>query len=424
MRTICMVYLSVLIFQINILVQDQYNIDEVNISYGSYLEDAYMIITDRETDEVYNEIVLDEGYHESFVYLAEVSNKEFIMVMETYNDEMEDYLYTLLLYNVYGELIHKVDLIEEPISFHNHHHTLIIKTEDDVFYVSNDLVLSENLEIESEVTGQYSVQYQGEAYVNGELVDGIGISEPGIYEIKMVSNDYEYLEYITVHPEIKILGDEYLEGYIGQVQVISTGHIYINEKVFQTGQILETPGLYEVSIFGVNEYVKSFKLYIHPNIVYFDGEDQFALKDGMVFDFPIRLYANVDTMMVNEQLYEGELLSEIGDYSVKLMVDNKVIETINIFIESSIEGVIHQKEYEVVKLYAFGQVFLNNELISGFVYLKEPGTYELKVKNQDETYEEIEFYIIGSNEEEKTSILPYSLLAISLIGLAIILFKK
>jgi hypothetical protein len=232
MKLLWMILLPFIRGQSDLFIQDHYEMDHVNITYGAYLDDAYMLISDSRSEEIYNEIIIDEGLNESFIYLAEVSQYQFIMVLEKYNSETNTYQYTLILYNIYGETMDRKDLQEPPSGFYNHHYVLIMEINDEYFYVSNDLELTYDLVTETNVIGEYMIQYQGQAYINNEPVEEILIDKPGIYEITIVDYRYEYIEEIIVEAKIDILGESYKDGYIGDVQIFSQGDIFINGKEY------------------------------------------------------------------------------------------------------------------------------------------------------------------------------------------------
>ncbi len=424
MKIFFLLLLPILFFENSLNIMDTYHLGHAFIAYGSYMEDAYVMIGDVRSEEVYNEIIVDEGSIESFVYLAEVRHHEFILVLKKYSEETDLYQYSLLLFNTYGEVLNRLDLIEQPIEFYNHHQTLILETKEGYTYVKRDLILLNSLSLETDVTGAYQAQFQGKAYINHALVDDIKIDEPGIYEISIIDGSYEFQETITIHPLIEIYGDHYQAAYIGDVVIESKGKITMNGKAYESGQPITRPGTYEVYILGVNHYKHSFDFKILPLLYYFDGEDQFRLEDGMVFDFPIRLYSNTDVLNVNGDEYEGDLLTKTGDYFIELWVNDKIIDTINISLVSRVDGVENKGTYQEASLYAFGDVYLNGEKISGFHHVKDEGRYQITLKNQDENFEEIEFYIQAMTKEEKPPLFPYGILIISLLGFIIFLFKK
>jgi len=416
--------LPVFLLQNSIHINNQYEINDIKISYGSYLNDAYLIIANVNTDEVYNEIIIDESGIESFVYLAEVKNNEFIMILEKFCDQTKEYEYNLLLYNIYGELLKREVLIGEPLNFYNHHHVLVIEDMGGFIFVSNDLALSNELLNESEISGIYKLQYQGEAYINGKFVDSIYIDYPGVYDIKIIDSQYEYNGTIIINPEIELIGKSYKDGFIGVVKISSKGDMFLNGDEYISRDIIGTPGIYTMDIYGTNNYQHTFNFKIYPNLLVFDGDDQFEIENGMVFDFPISIYSNVDLIKVNGLDYEGEILTEPGDHLIELVVDNHVIDTVNISLISNLVGVIHNETYDQVRIYAFGDVYLNENKIEGYYHIKEEGVYKILVKNKDESYKEIKFYIEGQSKEEKPRLLPYGILVVSIFGLAIILFKK
>ncbi|QWC00082.1 hypothetical protein KHQ88_00510 [Mycoplasmatota bacterium] len=402
----------------------EFNLSNINITYGTYLENAYMMIRDNDTEEIYNEMIFDEGFNESFIYLAVVSEDQFILMMEKQNISSGEQSYSLLLFNIYGELLNRKDIDTKPENFYNHHYLLILSNDGDRVYIDKDLEVHDDYHFKSQKDNIYQIQYQGQAYINEEAVEKILIDEPGIYHIEIVMGEYKYSEDFTLEADIEIIGESYKDGYKGSVKVISNGQLVLNGNDYRSGQVINQIGEIKLELHGVNHYYQTIDFKIYPWIHYFDGYDHFDLKDGMVFDYPISIYSNIGSIISNDCLYDGNFISETGAYLLEFQENGHIIETLNISITSRVDGVINNEVYKQVNLYAFGDVWLNGQPITGTNLIKQPGTYHLKIKNMDDTYKEMIFFILEETSQEKKSILPYGLLVISVVGVIITLTKK
>ena len=412
-------------------------INDIRIEYGNKVgnndSDGYVSIYNDE-NELINEIDFDNNGYEYFKYFAIVSDDRFIVVCDTYfssNDfSLPVYRETvLLMYNFEGTLISKEYIYEKPKECHNHNYLLILDFGFKEIMYDDELDLVEEIKIEEEYLGSFNYQFQGEAYVNELESEYININYPGVYEIQIIDKDYQFNFTVVVHPDYRIEGNRYGEGYLGEVKIYSFGDMILNQEEYIIGSSILAVGNYTLNIIGENGYRKDVEFVILPEIVVNDGLSETQLYENSEYMNPIRIFSNAQTMFLKNEVYSSSLINSPGNYILVLYGINGYQVEIPFKIVPYVSGIEDQTEYEQVEIEVFGKAFLNGEIIESGTIIATPGEYELKLMLDDEVYQTIYFYIVNKedaveNEGAELEIPKYVFLVLALIGGLIILRKK
>lgn len=415
----------------------EYALETIVVEYGSVLNsdlDGLLIIRDKFTDEVLKRVEYDNAGSEQFVYLADVGNSEFVIACERYGKTGEyqfpifqDIL--LIKYNTYGEVISQTIVEKKPITYNNHNDCLILGYSKSEIIYDNRLQKVSKIEILNEYWGYYSVNYQGDAYIDNRLVDRIRISYPGEYAIKIKNNSYEYSYKITVNPEISIFGECYNGMYIGPVSVTSLGDLYLNGSKYESGDTIIFPGYYTLLIEGNNEYQYSEEITILPTIQYTCADDEENFVDGLLVTDPIRLYSDGTTMTLNGNIYNSEEIYETGTYTFTVYGVNGMSFNLGLTIAPKVNGLLDLGVYETISFIVSGQALLNGKEVTGEIVVNTAGEYRLDLLLNNQIYETYNFTIEGEVEEELNETknianLNYIFGLVFLLGGLLFLLKK
>jgi hypothetical protein len=430
---------SCLFSSANYNVVKMYEFESVIIEYGSLSVDnhidGYIIIYDRETNDLIDEVTYDSGGYDLFKYLAIVDVDTFIIVCDTYYFNL-DYKYPiyrnsiLLKYNISGELLFENSIDYKPDYYHNHNNLLILTNNEEEIIYNKDFDILENIQISNEVIGSFGYQYQGEAMVNGISVEEILIDYPGIYDIEIHDDIYNFSFKVTVHPDIQIIGAEYSDGYLGTVTIYGFGELYLNDVKYNIGTEIYQVGNYDLAIIGLNNYYSSLSFTILPNIVYSGESNQGQLVEEQEFYETIQIFSDAQSMFLNGEIYSSDFIDSPGQYSLIVYGINGFEARISFLLLPMVKGVENGKTYNEVNLKLFGEAFLNGQKISGDYKLDKEGEYILELLLDDEVYQTIEFTVESSREEISNNkidlfgYLKYIFLIIALVGGVVILRKK
>jgi hypothetical protein len=152
------------------------------------------------------------------------------------------------------------------------------------------------------------------------------------------------------------------------------------------------------------------------------GEHFLLLENDLIFHEPVRIFSSGGEIIINNQVYSGQWIHELGSYDLQVQFNDKVLENYQFKIESNVEGLVDGGSYESVIIYAFGDVYLNDLPIRGFVEVDKPGTYEVVVDK--ENTKEIIAFVIEGKEASRNFNYGYLILSISFVGLLIKIVKK
>ncbi len=440
MRLFFTVFLILLkVIEADYLVLGIYDFGEKKIEYGNLTTaenlNGFIRIYDEQDSEAMQEIIYDTGEHNVFKYLAIVSEDTFIIVCNNYyinqSQEYVSYINTsLLLYDTEGILQNEINLSEKPIDVHNHNFSIVISYENSEIIFDKDLNQINGIEIQTESLASFEYQYQGKATINGSEVSEINIQYPGIYDVIITENTYVYDFTVTVHPDCKITGNKYLEGYIGSVYVYSYGDIYVNNEEYIIGSEIKRVGNYNVMILGENNYRKDIQFTILPDIIFYDGVNRQQLLENSKFSSPVKIYSNAQTMFLNDQTYSSAWIDNPGNYVVSFYGVNNYIVDINFTILPSVSGVTNNETYEQVSFSVFGKALLNGKEIFSEQTISKVGNYKLELLLDEEVYQTINFSIVKENaflDENPLNYLEYLkylFLLLTVVGGVLILRKK
>jgi hypothetical protein len=419
--------------------KDSYEISNKIVEYGNIQNndsfDGYVRIFNKETMILEFEEIYDTGEYDIFTYLAIVDEESFIIICNIYfnygNFSEDFYKETIVIkYDLSGNktLVKKLD--KKPSYIANHNYLLIVGYEDNEMIFDKDLKRIEKIDISNNYLGTFNYQFQGIAKVNEEEVKEIDLNYPGNYKIQIIDIDYFFEFDVTVNPEIKILGNKYKEGYLGDVSIFSFGELYLNNERYLIGTEVKKVGIHHLQILGVNDYHKELDFTILPYIEYNDGKEQKTFMDNSTFNTPIRIYSNAQLMMIDGEIYDSSIISKTGEFDLLLMGINNFQVKLKFIIAPTVQGVEDGVSYKSAKINVFGQALLNGSIVSGQFELKEPGTYKLELMLDEEVYKVINFTITSNTSEEPENIswfqeyFEYLFLIISIVGVVLILRKK
>ncbi|MDD4069439.1 MAG: hypothetical protein PHF05_03205 [Candidatus Izemoplasmatales bacterium] len=416
--------------------EEVYVYKERSIEYGNIENnnfDGYIRIY--EESILVNEVIYDSGGHDFFKYLAIVSDKEFVMVCDVFSDSKDYalpiYQKTMLIkYNINGELLTEKSIDYQPKIYHNHNNCLILRFNEEIEYYDSDLELIDDISVNNVHIGEFHYQYQGEAYINGKMVEEINIKYPGIYKIKLVDGDYSYSFSVIVEPDVLIEGDMVSGFYLGTVKIFSYGELYLNNEVYKIGDSIYNVGNYHLLVLGDNEYryEKTFTIIPDISVRQEGGLDVFV--NNTDFYNPVQFYSNAISILLNDEYYGSEYICETGDYKITFLGINDYRLDLHFRILPSIQGVEDAEVYQEITFNVFGNARLNGELISGNYKITDPGQYKLELLFNGEVYNSIEFKVISGKsdneveEDSYLSYLKYIFLFFGLLGGVIILRKK
>lgn len=419
-------------------INGEYTIENTRITYGSIYrdtQDGLMILSDVDSGVEIQRIYYDNGGQESFKYVADVGNSEFVVVCERYPKvetyELPSFRDILLIkYDMNGKKMKYFPLVDNVASFHNHNEYLIVqdKTGDSIF-IDNNLTVHETLTVDSLYTESYLGQYQGTAYVNGEITNKLEIDEPGIYEVNICDGDYQFTYFVTIEPVIIIDGKMFQDMYIGEVAVFSKGDIYLNNEIYHSGSYISKPGFYQLKIKGSGGYEYFDDFTILPSLTYFDGKQTVDFTNHLEVFQPIAIYSNAISLVLNGQVYNSDMIVEPGPYQLSVYGVNGMTYDVFFDIYPTVFGITNEGEYEKVSLSIFGEALLNGEIVTGNVNLEKAGTYHLDLMFGEEVFEQYDFSIKAEVESETVETtfdfnMNYLFMGVIAIGGWIILRKK
>lgn len=281
----------------------QYQIYELGkleqISYVDYLEDTWMVLLKQHQD-INHEIVYDTNY-----------------IMTLHPDLT---------------LAESVEFSEEITSVTREHNRWLISSDHgQTIFASITASLevtrtTESISIEpnQEFYGEVHIPFLNSALINGEEYhNGVTIAYPGYYVITYHNRNIPF----TVSPIVTGIED----GMIVTDDVsfiVSSGQVFVNELLYESGVIIDEPGYYEVTITGVNGYVKTMHftitaqtnnlindhIYTEPFVVEFKGR---GYLNNQYIESPIEIEKDGEYLL----FIEGE-----GGYLEQYMFELKTKE--------------------------------------------------------------------------------------------------
>ncbi|MBN2540951.1 MAG: hypothetical protein JXB08_05430 [Bacilli bacterium] len=417
-----------------------YEQESISIEYGSiqYRDGdygGYFRISDRESGALVDEQIVNTEWIDIIWYVADVGNGEFLFICKQYTQSdlgLPVFLrYIIYHYDLQGKVLEFLHSTTTSYrSFHNHNHILVFLNHDGSIEYMNHLgEISPDFQPEIEFSNRALIQYQGQAYVNQELVEAIILEGPGYYDISIVDDTYHYNYRVSINPSIVINGERFEDYYIQDVTIDSQGILYLNNQLYESGSIVSTPGNYLFQVFGENGYQMERNFTILPSVECFDGVNTVAFIEGMEFESPLYIYSNAVSMAVDGEYYRSEAIEDVGYHDLILYgVGNFHVE-IGFTIYPSVFGLNESDSYENLELTIFGTAYLNGELTSGTVSLTQPGEYRLELLFEGNIYRSYDIAIldaVDSIDDQESSYSYWSIpfLVLAVIGAYYILRKK
>ena len=158
------------------------------------------------------------------------------------------------------------------------------------------------------------------------------IEESGIRAIR-------YGRTYTVHPNLNNIEEDGV--YAGSVELdIDGGEIYINDVLYQKGDTFNIPGVSNVEIRGINDYVKAFDITVE--FIYSGVE-----KDGVYYDPIVPIFSGGTATLNGDPFESGTEIAHKGNHILVIEGANGFVETIEFVMHPTIEGVEDDTIYTV-----------------------------------------------------------------------------
>ncbi|MBI9008885.1 MAG: hypothetical protein JEZ05_02530 [Tenericutes bacterium] len=381
---------------------------QYRMTYGSIVNDntdGILVVYDLNSNAEMIRIVYDDLGFEIFTYLADIGNDEIIIVCEkyylSYNFEIPLFKHVLLMkYNLDGEKISQIVLDEKPTFYNNHNDYLIVTYSNNrVEYINNDMEYVEEIILEVEYIDKYYTQYQGVAFINDIQVDSLEIQYPGNYDIIIQNKQYTFSYSIIVHPELLIVGEEFNDAYRGSIAIIAKGEIQVEGKPYVSKTPINDPGYYQIVIYGANGYIYTKDIVVFPYITYSLKDVSYDFIEDLVVYEAIAIYSNANTILVDNEIYNSEWITNTGVYSLIIYGVNGMEYFLSFSIYPSVMGIEDEAIYDEVSFYVFGEAKLNGETVTGDNHLETPGVYKLELMMQNNLYKSYDFTIRGDSFE-------------------------
>lgn len=415
---------------------DTYHLDDVSYSYGSCYNDdrdGVLIANDLLNNEVIYTLVYDKEYDEYFKYVAKVSENEYVIVCERYDGEMsehgENFIDTILIkIDGLGNILEERSIEIKFIDYYNHNYRLIGKTvSNSYYYYDCNLQDVSNTDIENEYTQDFFLQYRGVACVNGVLIDRIFLDQIGMYRVEIAEKGEVFIYDIVIKPEIFYIGDFQGASYVGPVKIVCSNEVFINDDLYPVGSTIETPGIYNVRIHGVNEYSYLDTFIIDPIVSYSTTIGQADFVNGLVVYEPISIYSNAISLFLDGSMYESGMIEEVGKYDLTVYGVNGLTYDLEFSICPKVYGLDNFGEYDRINFSVFGHALLNGENVEGSILVQDPGNYILELLLEDEVYQKYYFKILEgkvTNDIDTTFNYNYVIGGVIVFGAALFFLKK
>lgn len=224
---------------------------------------------------------------------------------------------------------------------------------------------------------------KGTLKLNGnDYVSGTVVNKSGDYTLQIIG-EAGYLE--TINFTLKTGANvEDGKSYVDQLTLHFVGEGTLNDEAIIAGTLLNKIGNYTLKLIdGENTYTYNFK--IEPDYSIFESE---IIKN---FEFT---YSNAEVLLNNELYLSGTKMSEVGNYTLKVLGINGYINSIDFAIHPSV-NVEDGIEYTTSKFLIIngGKATLNGKSINVFSYVSEIGNHTLVITGINDYVKTINFSI-------------------------------
>lgn len=370
------------IYHPDISIQGQYQVQDRVYVYGAYEDSAYLMVYNDFYEEIYFELSYQDHDVDCFEYMALVEHG--ILLVNAY-EENNQQGYEVIKIDNSGQILDKLILEDMPVAYHNHHYHLVLEVDQAYIYMGHDLVIHDGIN-DDKINIDSSKQYQGQLILDDQNLDDIK-EEAGLYKYTIKDQAYTYVFSLRIDPKIDIQGEHYLNGYKGQVDIVSDVPIIFEGKSYQGRLTLSVAGKHEL-VFDMYGKKESLDIYMYPTVYVYMNKDSYVLSDRHSFNQAIYLYIDDGLLKINDTLYQGELIRETGSYKLDVFVEDLHMETMYFSLKPMMMALESNNLYQVV-YYVFGNGFLNGEPVEGIVHIDQPGLYRLQTYDQGILYEEI-----------------------------------
>jgi hypothetical protein len=335
---------------------------------------------------------------------------ENIQVNGSYQNQNQMFVYGSYLNHGYL-LSYDVDTLE--IQFE-----VTYDIEDDNTFIYLADVLDGYIVVAEKSIGYDLVQYNKE----GLLLKSISFNE----SIKGYHNHHGFLilemedDIFYMNQSFNLIDEIDHYFYINQRDDLQyQGELYVN-GIKSDRIVMNDFGAYDVLIVD-GDYQFNYQLMNEPQVFYYNGVDAFDMMNGMIFYEPIQLFTQANQMILNDDFYYGEFITSPGHYQLSVIDHDVPYQTIDFVIYPKVEGLI-EGDVETQSFYVFGEAYLNDSQVSGYIFVDHVGEYELKVYFDHDIFQTYHFRI--QETHESISIIVYVFMILFVFIGVIILFKK
>ena len=245
----------------------------------------------------------------------------------------------------------------------------------------------------------------GQWYLDDQpYTSGTLITEIGHHTLKVSGPEYEQICSFTITADVA----GYAEALKKYHYVNTELEIYVDGKIYTSGEMFEQVGNHTVEYRGVNGYVSSADFTIEYT---YNGNSDYKYRDSAIIDIPnATLYVN------GTQIPNLTEINSIGNNIITVKGANGYEETIELFIAPTLtveNGEIRSEKIEIKKLNA--TMYLDGVAISDDTIVDTHGTHTLKIEGENGYIHEVTFTYENPNYD-------YVIMISILVGLTAVAF--
>ncbi|HRY78463.1 MAG TPA: hypothetical protein P5154_06855 [Candidatus Izemoplasmatales bacterium] len=392
--------------------------------------DGLLVISDATDTTVLTEKTLDRGGWETILFVGAYADGTLFLILQIRGNDPKALEETLALRLIRidraGTVISETALNPSFCHFHNIDWQLILRTDSST--ASPVAIGAEGTEgafsVPEEAEGLYHLQYQGEAFVDGNLVERVMITEPGNHDVRIIHGGKTFEWTIRVLPVIE--GIETHGEYTEPVRIVSLGTLFVDGRPFVSGDVVSEPGNHLLEVHGRGDDVTSWPFVLHPTVENIDPDTPVA--------GPVRVFSNAVSMTLNGiPITQGTLVAHSGFHRLILEGVNGYEREIVFGILPSVQGLTEGGVYtDRVLFYVNGIATLDGKVLRGEEQTVEAlGDHVLMLWLGTERTAVYSFTVVPTPEEPEAETEPMSwswvktgLGILVLVGLFLVLKKK